>query len=630
MHQNFQQNCESENDAQVFVDFFQSLHTGIIIDCIWYMIKLNQMKKILFTFSSLLVLTPTVAQECENLNLRIEAVSHITKIDSETETIFYNICFGDTLVLQAQSNDNNASYSWLIDDIQIDSNSRKITKTFDKSGGYTISLIESNTQCKAIDAYVAVGFEPTIQIMPETAAACPDVEISIGSDNSNDILIEQNTELNMKWESPVCEDEFSEPKYLPDVPDRGDTASYETSIQIDCYGENEKINSIYDIIEVQINIEHSYTGDLDILLTAPDGSTVILFENGSEWNQCWFGEATDDDATMGNKGEGFDYGWSMNPSYNGTMYHGIYYNRNTMISRNGFNSVLKPDTYLPIESFDKLIGSPINGTWKLTIIDTRELDNGWVFSWGIKMKEELMPPQWSFENFVVSEGYKDNPSIITNNTGSIKIKPKSGANIYTYEVTDNFGCIHTKDLTVVAPEIKADFEVTSDQVKHLNALIDFKNISLPNTDEIDYYWDFGNGDYSHQQNPQYNFHNIGSRTVKLTVTNKAGCVNTYSKKITTEEDYMVWVPSAFSPNGDGVNDQFKLILENVMDNDYRLFIYDYWGKLVFETNDINLGWDGRRKDNGIRAASGSYSYLSQFTIGQNSPEEKVGTFFLLE
>ena len=93
---------------------------------------------------------------------------------------------------------------------------------------------------------------------------------------------------------------------------------------------------------------------------------------------------------------------------------------------------------------------------------------------------------------------------------------------------------------------------------------------------------------------------------------------------------MVWVPSAFSPNGDGVNDQFKLILENVMDNDYRLFIYDYWGKLVFETNDINLGWDGRRKDNGIRAASGSYSYLSQFTIGQNSPEEKVGTFFLLE
>jgi gliding motility-associated-like protein len=597
------------------------------------------MKKILFTFSLLLVLNPTVAQECENLNLRIEAVSHITKIDSETETIFYNICLGDTLVLQAQSNDNNASYSWLIDDIQIDSNSRKMTKIFDKSGGYKISLIESISQCKAIDAYVATGFEPNIQIMPETAAACPDVEVSIGSNNSNDILIEQNTEFNKKWENPVCEDEFSEPKYLPDVPS-GDTASYETSIQIDCFGRYEKINSIYDIDEIQINLEHSYTGDLEIRLRAPDGKEIILLDEGNGFHQCWFGMATDDDDSEENRGVGFDYGWSMNPSYNGTMKQGIggvpLYsdNTNTTTIRDYSTSttkyILKSDTYLPIESFDKLIGSPLNGNWTLIITDNENKDNGWIFSWGIKMNEELLPDTWSFENFVVSEGYKENPSIITNNNGSIKIKPKAGTNTYTYEVKDNFECTHTKDLTVLAAEIKANFEVMSNRVKHLDAMVEFNNLSIPNTNEIDYYWDFGNGDYSYQQNPQYNFYNIGARYVKLTVTNKEGCKDTYSRKITTEEDYKLWVPTAFSPNGDGINDYFKLILENVMDNDYSLFIYDSWGKLVFETNDINLGWDGRRKDNGIKAAGGSYTFVSQFTNKQNQIEEKVGTFFLLE
>ena len=580
-----------------------------------------RMKKILLTFLVFIVPFVSFSQNCNNLNLRIDAQSHTSETDSETDMTFYNICLGETLILEAKSRNNNANYSWLIDD-QEKYNTQNFTYTFEKSGGYTISLVESNTQCRTENIYIKVGFEPTIQITPETVSACPDVDVSIGFDISNDILITQSAVFDTVWESPGCEDDISEPTYLPDGLDR----SYESSIVISCFEDEQKINSIFDIDKIELNIEHSYTGDLDIYLTAPNGTIITLFEAAGDLT--WFGEATDDDNSEDNKSQGFNYGWSMNPSYNGTMAQGFI--TNTQTSADGMADILNADTYLPIQSFNNLIGSPLNGTWKITIIDTRADDNGWMFSWGIKMKEELLPNSWTIENSVFSGNFQDSPSMITNNPESIVVKPEMGSNTYIYEVKDNFGCIHTKDLTVLATEIKADFEVTTDQVKHLDAIVEFNNLSIPNTSEIDYYWDFGNGDYSLEQNPQYNFYKIGSHTVKLTVRNNAGCEDTYSRKITTEEDYMVWIPTAFSPNGDGINDQFKLILENVIENNYRLFIYDIWGKLVFESNDINAAWDGTRKDNGLKAESGSYSYFSEFTTELENPQEKFGSFLLLE
>jgi len=587
-------------------------------------LRTSRMKNTLFTFLVLLTTSVSYAQNCNNLNLRIDAQSHTSETDSETDMTFYNICLGKTLILEAKSRNNNANYTWLIDD-QEKYNTQSFTHTFEKSGGYTISLVESNTQCKTENIYIRVGFEPTIQITPETVSACPGVDVSIGFDNSNDILIAQSTVFDTKWTSPECEDDFSDPTYLKDI-EGGFDVSYETSIEISCFEEGQKINSIYDINEIKLNIEHSFTGDLDILLMAPNGAVIVLFEAAGD--NVWFGEATDNDATQLNQGRGFDYGWSMNPSYNGTMTQGLL--NNLQLSEDLSANILISDTYLPIQNFENLKGSPLNGTWTMIITDTREEDNGWVFSWGIKMKEELLPDTWSVENSIVSSSFKNNPTIITNTNESIKIQPETGNNKYTYQVTDNFGCTHTKDLNVLAAEIKANFEATNDQVKSLNADVDFNNLSTPNTSEIDYYWDFGNGDYSFQKNPQYNFYTVGSREVKLTITDGAGCKDTYSRKITTEEDYKIWVPTAFSPNGDGINDYFKLILENIIENNYSLFIYDSWGKLVFDTHDINEAWDGTHKDNGIKAAGGSYTFISRFTTGQNQTEEKVGSFFLLE
>jgi gliding motility-associated-like protein len=74
----------------------------------------------------------------------------------------------------------------------------------------------------------------------------------------------------------------------------------------------------------------------------------------------------------------------------------------------------------------------------------------------------------------------------------------------------------------------------------------------------------------------------------------------------------LWVPSAFSPNDDGHNDVFKpigiLLFNNTGDpiKDYSLDIYNRWGELIFQSFDMNTGWDGTFM--GENCAQGDYLY----------------------
>ena len=168
---------------------------------------------------------------------------------------------------------------------------------------------------------------------------------------------------------------FDEPMYLPD----GSGMAYSSTIEINGYGGQHLTDA--DYLSVFINLEHSYAGDLDIYLTAPNGEQVQLF--GQAGGATWFGEASDGDATENNPGLGYEYGWSMNPSYNGTMLDAMNNGHTVPDPAEGFSNILISDTYLPVDSFDILEGTPINGAWELTVIDNLTIDNGWVFSWGI-------------------------------------------------------------------------------------------------------------------------------------------------------------------------------------------------------------------------------------------------------
>jgi gliding motility-associated-like protein len=80
-----------------------------------------------------------------------------------------------------------------------------------------------------------------------------------------------------------------------------------------------------------------------------------------------------------------------------------------------------------------------------------------------------------------------------------------------------------------------------------------------------------------------------------------------------------YVPNAFSPDGDGLNDEFKAISNTENISSFHMYIYNRWGELVFEANDVSLGWDGEYK--GKPAPQGVYVYKIEYFIGTSPQEE---------
>lgn len=103
-------------------------------------------------------------------------------------------------------------------------------------------------------------------------------------------------------------------------------------------------------------------------------------------------------------------------------------------------------------------------------------------------------------------------------------------------------------------------------------------------------WNFGDGQsISNILNPKHLFADSGKYQVSLLVSNKEGCQDEKTELITVIPYLPVFIPSAFSPNNDGINDVFEpsgtLLLVS-----WNLTIYNRWGEIVYEGN--NKGWDG--------------------------------------
>lgn len=119
-----------------------------------------------------------------------------------------------------------------------------------------------------------------------------------------------------------------------------------------------------------------------------------------------------------------------------------------------------------------------------------------------------------------------------------------------------------------------------------------------------YHWDFGDNQYASESNPLHNYSSSGSYTITLIVTSEFGCTDTISQEIYVAEDGLLVFPNAFTPDPSGpsggfydendrTNNVFFPYHENIAE--YHLEIYSRWGVLLFESDDINMGWDGYYK-----------------------------------
>lgn len=142
-----------------------------------------------------------------------------------------------------------------------------------------------------------------------------------------------------------------------------------------------------------------------------------------------------------------------------------------------------------------------------------------------------------------------------------------------------------------------------------------------------WYWNFGDpsvtSDSSTMKNPTYVYEKVDNYPVFLVATNVYGCSDTLIKVVTINEDFTLFVPNAFTPNGDGLNDIFIPKGLGFKPESFEMSIYDRWGNLMYRTGDPVKGWDGTVK--GVLAPSDVYVYkIKVVSATKGVKKEAVG------
>ncbi len=168
----------------------------------------------------------------------------------------------------------------------------------------------------------------------------------------------------------------------------------------------------------------------------------------------------------------------------------------------------------------------------------------------------------------------------------------SGLYTVSLIVTSAAGCTGTvtmSDYINVFPLPVANFETEPPFSDVLNPRIHFYDRSLR---PYHWVWDFGDNSGSVEENPIHLFPDAGLYNTCLMVTSINGCVDTICEMLKINPVFTFYIPSAFTPDGDGHNDQFTPVGTGIID--YTMDIYDRWGESLFETKDLAKPWDGKK------------------------------------
>ena len=115
-------------------------------------------------------------------------------------------------------------------------------------------------------------------------------------------------------------------------------------------------------------------------------------------------------------------------------------------------------------------------------------------------------------------------------------------------------------------------------------------------------WDFGGADGEDSlANPLVSFPDIACYTLRQEVSNDFGCSDTATAEVCMENEYALFAPNAFTPNGDGFNEVFGVVSSVRSPVFFTLRVFDRWGNEVFKTSDPNEGWTGEKAEVGVYA-----------------------------
>ncbi|MBW8685417.1 DUF7948 domain-containing protein [Chitinophaga rhizophila] len=216
-------------------------------------------------------------------------------------------------------------------------------------------------------------------------------------------------------------------------------------------------------------------------------------------------------------------------------------------------------------------------------------------------------------------------SAVSTDVNPVHTYNNPGVYTVTMQAVDNNTCNRTDDTSMVItvfPPPTADFAYTPNTPTE-NTPTTFSNQSSP--DAISFSWEFGDGLGSTEVNPVHQYNRTGVYDVYLVSTNSAGCTDTAHKQVSAIVIPLFDIPSAFSPNRDGVNDVF--LVRGFGIARFNMKIYNRWGQMVFETNDALIGWDGSFK--GSIQPMDAYAFVINVEFSDGTSATKNGSVTLL-
>ena len=344
------------------------------------------------------------------------------------------ICVGGTVDFEGSGvfsiDPTGATYSWSFGN-DTNADGTNVTATYDTPGIYVVDLVVMDDNpfgCSNLNS------------ISQVVRVAPEIEFTGTQAAQTQICYGESTTIEGVATIPQfddCAPEIFDETWLEDTQSTGLGTSYNSTITVDCYGAGQLLTDVSQILDFCVNIEHSFIGDLDIYLIAPNGAEVYFLQ---------YGDGVDpgtslgipDEADNGNPGTGWDYCFSPTATQ-------------SMNDVTGVNTIPE-GTYAPLatSSFDNLLGTPLNGNWTFVVVDSWAFDDGTLFSWNLNFDPDIFPPS----NIIVSETWDADSTIINTTDTTITVQPPTeGPFCYTFRAVDDFGCEYSTEVCVeVLPE----------------------------------------------------------------------------------------------------------------------------------------------------------------------------------
>ena len=190
----------------------------------------------------------------------------------------------------------------------------------------------------------------------------------------------------------------------------------------------------------------------------------------------------------------------------------------------------------------------------------------------------------------------------------VHVYQQPGEYTVSHLVTNSHNCsseITVPQTATVFPTPLADFYSSPEVASVQSPIISFHNESK---EAIIYAWDFGDEKgISNLTNPEHVYSDTGLFMVKLISENSHGCTDTIIKPVRIKGEFAIYIPSAFTPNRDGINETFFPL--TIGAKEIQLVILDRWGLEIFHSSEQKTAWDGKKDGSDKPCQMDVYVYI---------------------